>query len=169
MRNWAGPLTIGTFIVTAVTGILLFFHVEVGAVKIAHEWLSLFLVVGAIAHVAVNWKPFVAYFRKPLGLGLIGFCLVLLLLSLAPLHGSGGHGSPVGGMISAMESSSVTVVAQVAKREPQAVVEELKARGLRVEGPSQTLGNIASSNGVRVMEIIACVLGQAGPASRSRH
>lgn len=37
LKTWAGPLTIGSFVVIAGTGILMFFHLNVGVVKLAHE------------------------------------------------------------------------------------------------------------------------------------
>ena len=42
-KTWAGPLMIGSFVVMAVTGILMFLHLNIGAMKLAHEWLSCFL------------------------------------------------------------------------------------------------------------------------------
>jgi hypothetical protein len=38
--NWATPLTIGTFTLMAVTGMLMFFHADIGLNKTAHEWLG---------------------------------------------------------------------------------------------------------------------------------
>lgn len=39
-RNWATPLTIGSFLLMAVTGLLMFFHLDTGLNKAAHEWLG---------------------------------------------------------------------------------------------------------------------------------
>ena len=39
-RDWATPLTAGAFIVLAVTGLLMFFHLDRGLNHLAHEWLG---------------------------------------------------------------------------------------------------------------------------------
>lgn len=36
-REWATPLTIGSFLLIAVTGVLMFFHLDSGLNKLAHE------------------------------------------------------------------------------------------------------------------------------------
>lgn len=38
LRKWATPLTIGSFLLMGVTGILMFFHLDIGLNKLAHEW-----------------------------------------------------------------------------------------------------------------------------------
>ena len=38
-REWATPLTIGAFGLMSVTGMLMFFHLDTGFNKLAHEWL----------------------------------------------------------------------------------------------------------------------------------
>ena len=49
MKTWAGPLTIGSFVVVAVTGILMLFHIDGGLAKHPHEVASIVLVIAAIA------------------------------------------------------------------------------------------------------------------------
>ncbi len=159
LKTWAGPLTIGSFVVLTVTGILMFFHLNFGAVKLAHEWLSLVFVAGALAHLAVNWKPLLAYFRKPVGVGIISAILLVGALSLVPF-GGGSHGHPLMAVARALEQSPLTLVAEVAQRSPQTVVEELKAQGLQVQNESQTISEIASENQRQSMEILNRVLGQ---------
>jgi hypothetical protein len=166
LRAWAGPLTIGSFAVVAVTGVLMFFHANVGLTKVAHEWLGWLLVIGAVAHTALNWKPFLAYFRKPAGIAIIGVVLVVGGLSFMPA-GQGGraHGPRAFMAVAgALENSSLEVVAQVAKSTPEQLVDKLKAEGLQVRGKEQTIGQIANENGVRGFEILGMVLSTPGGA-----
>lgn len=37
LKSWATPLVIATFIISAVTGILMFFHQEIGLIKPVYE------------------------------------------------------------------------------------------------------------------------------------
>ena len=39
-RDWATPVTIGSFGLMAITGLLMFFHLDSGLNKTAHEWLA---------------------------------------------------------------------------------------------------------------------------------
>lgn len=40
LRAWVTPITIGSFLLIGVTGLLMFFKVPGGLIVIAHEWLS---------------------------------------------------------------------------------------------------------------------------------
>jgi hypothetical protein len=159
MRTWAGPLTIGSFAVVGATGVLMFFHLNTGLMKLAHEWLGWLMVVGVVAHVAINWRPFVNYFRKPAGIVIIAVLFVLGALSAFAGGGRSGSQHPLMGPFTALEQSSLAVVAQVAKSSPEALLESLRARGMRVRDGEQTIREIASENGVRSMELLGYILG----------
>jgi hypothetical protein len=163
LKVWAGPLTIGSFAVMAGTGVLMFFHLSGGALKLAHEWLGWLMVIGGIAHLAVNWRPLVAYFRKPVSVTIIAVVCMLGLVSRAPLGGFERR-PPFFNVAKALEQSSLSTVAQVAKRSPQATIDELTAKGFQVQSADQTIAEIAAENDRSSMEALACALGDAsGP------
>jgi hypothetical protein len=162
MRAWVGPLTIGSFFVVAVTGILMLVHFNQGIVKPIHEIVSCLFVVFSILHIIVNGKIFLAYFRKPLGMVLIGICIAICVMSMIPIQlgNSGGHGGR-GGMMKASESlqqSSLELAAQVANRDVQAVIDNLKSKGIQVRDDDQTLVEIAKKNSRDPMEVLMMVL-----------
>jgi cytochrome b561 len=64
-REWATPLTIGSFLVIAVTGVLMFFHLDSGLNKLAHEWLAWAMLAAVGLHAAVHFKSFSRYFTRP--------------------------------------------------------------------------------------------------------
>lgn len=167
MRTWAGALTIGSFGVVGITGILMFFHLNSGLSKLAHEWLGWLLVIAVIAHVAVNWRLFVGYFRQPASIAIMTVLLVLGGLSFLAGGSSGGR-HPMMGAMAALEQSSLEVLAQVVKQSPDFLIEDLRAREIRVRDSEQTVREIASENGVRSMEILGCILGNK-QASEGRH
>ena len=79
-RTWATPIVIGSFALMAVTGILMFFHLERGLNKNAHEWVGLILVAGVVAHAFANGSAFKGHvLRSRVAQGII----VALLLVLA--------------------------------------------------------------------------------------
>jgi hypothetical protein len=168
LTTWAGPLTIGSFAVVATTGIMMFFHWNVGLSKLAHEWLGWLLVIGGLAHLAVNWRPFLAYFRRPAGVGIMAVLWVVGALALVPAGGP-SHQHPMMRVSRALEESSLNLVAQVAKRSPQSASDSLTARGIRIASLEQTIAQIASANARPAIEVLACVLGETGkPASERR-
>ena len=90
LRSWATPLVIGSFLVMAGTGVLMFFHLDSGLNKGLHEWAGLVMVGAGFGHIALNWRPFMMYFRRPVARTLIGGGAVILALSFVPLTGTGG-------------------------------------------------------------------------------
>lgn len=155
LRKWATPLTIGSFVVVGITGVLMFFHLDFGLIKPAHEWLSWLLVVGGIAHVIINWKPLVNYLSKPAGKLIIVSVLVLGALSFLPIGGNEGGKGQMMKAVGALEKSPLTLVAQVAKTTPDVLVEKLKAKGLVVRDNDQTIQQIATDNQKKTAEIIS--------------
>lgn len=57
-REWATPVAAGAFLLSAVTGVLIFFHIDSGVNKFVHEWLS-WVLLGAVAlHLVANFGGF---------------------------------------------------------------------------------------------------------------
>jgi len=89
-RDFATSLTVGAFLLMSVTGVLMFFHLDMGLNKTAHEWTGLVLVTAVALHIMVNFVAFKRYFRLWQGRVLIGTFTVLLVSSFV----FGGSGKP---------------------------------------------------------------------------
>ena len=89
-RDFATSLTVGAFLLMSVTGVLMFFHLDMGLNKTAHEWTGLVLVTAVALHIVVNFVAFKRYFRLWQGRALIGAFAVLLVASFI----FGGSGKP---------------------------------------------------------------------------
>ena len=168
LRAWASPLTTATFAVVAGTGMLMFFHLSFGSMHAIHEWLGCLFVVGALAHVVVNWKPLVRHLRSPVGIGILAVVCLLGALSLVPAAGGRRHGPPSSTALTALEQSPLTLVAQVTKRSPEDAVAALESQGIQVRHEAQTITEIASDNGRRSAEILAYITGDAIDSVRGR-
>jgi len=68
-RPWITPVVIGAFFLSAVTGVLMFFHLDSGLNKTAHEWLSWAMVIGVALHLLLNVAAFKRYFTQTTGRG----------------------------------------------------------------------------------------------------
>lgn len=153
MRTWATPLTAGAFALSAATGVMMFFHVDIGLVKPVHEWFSWFLVIGGLFHLAGSWQPFVGYFSKPASKVIMAVFVLWIAVSFFPI-GKRDKGMPPGKMSRILSRSSVAAVAVVAEHTPEEAVKELESKGIRVEAKEQSIQEIAARNNKRGIDIL---------------
>lgn len=153
LRQVATPLTIGAFILSAVTGVLMFFHLDIGLNKTAHEWLSWALVVGVALHLSVNFRAFRGYLKRPVARGLIVGFVILLAASFLPL---GGGGSPVAAVMQGLGRAPVAQVVALAGAESGRVTERLRAAGYRAEA-EQTIADLAGGDRKAQAEILGLI------------
>jgi hypothetical protein len=152
-RKWATPLVIAAFIISAVTGILMFFHTGPGLVKPVHEWLSWALVTAAVLHSAVNWKQFLGYFRRMPGMGIVSAGAIVMLFTLL-YPGGARSGNPAMKITKALGSASLETVAGVAKLSPEAAIEKLQKHGISVSGTDMSISRIAVQNGKKDITVL---------------
>ena len=55
-KEYLSPFLAVTFIVVAVTGLLLFFGIHARWIGVVHEWVSVLLVCAGIIHLILNWR-----------------------------------------------------------------------------------------------------------------
>ncbi|WP_449257659.1 DUF4405 domain-containing protein [Chlorobium limicola] len=156
MRSWATPLAIGSFIILAVTGILMFFKIEGGYIKPVHEWLSWLMVAGVVLHTVANWKIFVGYFSKIPAVSIISAGLVVTALAVfMPASQEGGN--PKAKMMKAIQSARLETVAELAGKESGDVVTALAEKGIAVDDPGMSIREIAKLNDKEAMEVLGLV------------
>ncbi len=151
-RNLATPLTAGAFLLSAVTGVLIFFHLDVGLNKAAHEWLSWALLTGVVLHLVSNYKGFKRYFSSRLGLGLMGtFVLVLALSFVIPK----AKREPLAAVYGrALAQVPLSTLALVARRSPQELRNILLAEGLQASSDEQTLEELAGPDKGKGLQLL---------------
>jgi len=156
-KSWATPLAVGAFTISAVTGLLIFFDLEIGLVEPVHKWLSWLLVSGVTLHVVSNWKQLTGYFSKKPALGIIGAALIVTIVSVLPIFGEREE-NPGKIAAYALASSSLETVAQVVKTTPAVLVEQLAKKGIVVHDSSATVEQIADSNKKHPKEVLGEIL-----------
>lgn len=130
-----------------ISGILMFFHLNVGLSKLVHEWAGWVMVTAVAAHVILNWRAFGIYFNRPLGKGIMATCAVVLAVSLVPVSGGGGGGggSPVRPVMMAIGQTDVDTVIALSGLPLEEGLERLKTAGIPAEQgmamPALTSGN----------------------------
>ena len=146
LRSWATPLVVGSFLLMGATGVAMFFHVETSLMKGLHEWAGWALLAGAGAHLWLNRRALVAYFRRPLAVGIMALGAVGLVAGFLPLAPEGGPGAAVEAVLGAVGQAPVTELARLSGQEVDAVVAALAAAGLSGAGPDSTVSDLAGGD-----------------------
>jgi hypothetical protein len=156
MKSWATPLAFGSFIILAVTGLLMFFKIEGGYIKPVHEWLSWLMVAGVALHTIANWKAFLSYFSKIPAVSIISIGVIVTALAVfMPASREGGN--PRIKMMKAIESARLETVAEISGKESGEIVAALKEKGIMVNDPTMTVRQIARTNNKVAMEVLGVV------------
>lgn len=157
-REWATPLTAGAFLLTAVTGILMFFHIDTGFNKTAHEWISWALVLGVGLHMASNFIGFKRYLTARKGQLFIGAFALLLALSFIPVGGSGEP--PFVPPIKTLSAAPLTTIALVAQVTPEQLMERLSSTGLSAQSAEQSVKDLVGNDFRKQLGVLKVLLAQ---------
>ncbi|MBS0347913.1 MAG: DUF4405 domain-containing protein [Proteobacteria bacterium] len=155
-RNWVTPIAGGAFLLSAVTGVLIFFHLDSGLNKLAHEWLSWLLLGGVVLHVVANLAAFKRHYTSRVGAAVMGGFAVLLVLSFVSVGAR--REPPFMASVRALSDTPLTTLALVAGKSPAQVRAVLAAEGLPVATDSQSLGELAGPDMGKRMRLLKKVL-----------
>jgi hypothetical protein len=154
LKSWATPLVIAAFIISGITGILMFFHKDDGLVKPVHEWLSWALVAGGAFHTVVHWNSFKAYFTRNSSIAIIASGAIIALAAIViPMQGRGGN--PAMKIGKALASAPLETVASVAKQTPEQAIEILQKKGIKVLNTQESIAAIATENNKKDIEVLS--------------
>ncbi len=156
INKYATTATTGLFLVSAVSGVALFFHVAPGTFSEMHEWLSMLLLIPVALHLQRNWGAFVGYFRRrSIYLPVLLSLAAGIAFPAASLFGGGA--APVAGMgriVSAMQTATISEAAGIFDVAPQALIDHLAKQGLSVAGPDDKLSDIATRSGQSARDVV---------------
>jgi hypothetical protein len=153
MRAWATPVTIGAFLLMAVTGVLMFFGVRGGLISEVHEWFSWLFLVGAVAHLFVNYRPLILHLRSRWGRVSIAAACLLMVAAVLPTGIQTGHRLHQA-VEQAVVDAPLSTLASLAHVAPQDLESRLKAHGIAAT-MQQSARDLAERNGVDEREVIA--------------
>ena len=159
-RPWITPVVIGAFSLSAVTGVLIFFHLDSGLNKTAHEWLSWAMVVGVTMHVLLNLPAFKRYLSQTTGKVVIGVFALVLVLSFIPAGESEPTFVPP---LKALAKAPITVLAQVAGTSTDELKAKLQAQGLTVTSDQQSVADLVGGDLRKQIGTMGKILPQTKP------
>lgn len=148
-RDWATPLTIGSFLLMAVTGTLMFFHLDTGLNKLAHEWLGWVMVAGGLLHAVANWTAFKRYILSSnAGRAILGLSMLVLAGSFVSMPGAGpGRGmQPQMMAMRAMTQAPIASVAPLTGRTVDQVIAELSKAGIVLPSGEASIASVVGDS-----------------------
>jgi len=146
LHRYGTPLTVGLFLVSAVSGVALFFRWAPQAFHSMHEWLSLVLLAPFAVHMWKNWRPLIGYLRRrtlmiPLALSLV----VAIPFAINGLTAT-RTGSPAFRVVRLMTAAPLTALAPVLKTTPERLQSALQERGFTVASVSDRFDSIVAGS-----------------------
>lgn len=156
-RDVVTPVTIVTFVVSTVTGIMLLGHWNAGLVRVSHEWLSVVFSAIALWHLVKNWRGFTGYLKRNTALAAFAISLVLSVV-VTGMTGTTGSGSVnPGAVFGALSGASLAIAAPALGLTPDGAVAVLKAANIDAD-PDDSLtaiGARARLSGAAVASLLA--------------
>lgn len=161
--RYVTPITTGLFLVSAISGIALFFHWAPGTFHSMHEWLSMVLLVPFVLHMWRNWGAFMNYIkRKTLWIPLV-LCIIVSIPFAWPSAQQGrSGGNPAFQVVHMMTKTSITGIAPVMKSSPDELLKKLQGMGYKATSTDETLDQIATASGEQSLSLLMKLM----PASR---
>lgn len=162
-RPWITPVVIGAFLLSTVTGILMFFHLDSGLNKTSHEWLSWAMVIGVSLHILLNLNAFKRYFTQTPGKLVVGVFALILALSFIPAGGESGGEPGFAPPVRALAQAPISVLAQVAGTSTADLKAKLQVAGLTVTSDQQSVADLVGSDLRKQIGTITPLLNQSKP------
>ncbi|MBV8618764.1 MAG: DUF4405 domain-containing protein [Curvibacter sp.] len=163
-REWATPLTLGAFLLMAATGVLMFFHLDTGLNKTAHQWLGWLMVAAVAAHAFTNWPALKRHFVVGrTAWFLLGLSALVLAGSFAKLPGQGGaRQSPPVLALRAITRAPLQQVAPLAGKPVDQLLAELRQAGIAVRGPDDSLEAVVGASREQQGRAMTVIFGPGG-------
>ncbi|TVO70971.1 DUF4405 domain-containing protein [Sedimenticola selenatireducens] len=159
-RRIITPLAGALALVIGLSGGMLFFHVGEGLVKGLHEWLGMLFVAVMLIHMLSNWSSLSRYFNQ--GVARIGVLTIILATGLflggATLSQQAGPSV----VFKALEEAPVVTLAQLFQVDEDRLMQALNGQGVIMKDNSQTLAEVALSDGLDKRETLQKLLASVG-------
>lgn len=146
IRDTVTPVTVVTFIVSTVTGVMLLVHWNASLVRFSHEWLSMVFSAVALWHLARNWRSFTGYLRRHAALAVFAVSILasVVFTGMTGTPSSGG-GNPRA-VFNALSNATLASAAPAFGMTPDEAVVRLKSANI-VAQPDDTLADIGKRHG----------------------
>lgn len=157
LRLWATPLIVGSMLLMMVSGIFMFFHIDLGYLKPVHEWAGWVLLVATIAHLILNWRAFTTYFKRPVAKAIMGVgALTLAVALIIPVPETSNNGPNA--VFGVLADAPLDRLAEVADKSFEQLQQDLAKAGYSEVQPSDTPADLAGDKGGVRLALLNTVL-----------
>ena len=169
VNRWGSTFIFASFVITSVTGVMLYFHVRAGSTEALHIWIGFLMIAAAFLHIARNWRQFLGYFRKPAFYGaVVATAMIGAWLSFPVMLGTqtaseGGRPNLRSAITisQAVSGASLSDLAPLVHTDANGLMAKLSEMGVAASDPAATLQSVADSAGKSAQELAAALLGGA--------
>jgi len=162
LYRYATPAMTSLFVISLISGVIIFFHIGPVWLHGVHEWLSMVLIVPFVLHMWRNWRPFVNYFKRaamPISLA-VGVAAVAAF-GIVPAGAEGERsGPPQFALAAKLVAATPAAVAPLLGVTPYALVEKLKVAGFAnadATTPMKTMAEAAGKKSADVYTVLNAV------------
>lgn len=157
IKELGTSLTISSFAVISITGVMMYFHILDQLTKHLHETLGLLFVAVALIHIYKNFSATKKYFTNKL---FIISSAVIMLISLGFV--SKGlfqttEQNPKTVIINSLLNTNIENSVNVLGKDYQIVQQELSKNGIKLES-STSINDLAKANGISPFEVVNMIL-----------
>jgi len=153
-RNYITPFIALVFLVVAISGLLMLFHLFDGYTEVVHEILGLVFVIFTIFHITVNWHGLKIHFKKkvffPAAIAVIVISTAFVILQ---------RGNPQVDMliVERIVKAPITDAFRALNVDYNTTSQTLKANGINI-GNSKTIEEIWLQNNVSPEKVIDLIM-----------
>lgn len=151
-RDWFTPLTMGSFFLLSVTGVLMFFHLESGMNKLAHQWLSWLLLVAVVTHVVSNGAAFKRHWTVRRAQWILLVMAILTALTFLP--GPAKKPNPQRLAVKTLESAKLSQVAELKGYSLEEMQGHLRKQGIAVSDHDLTLKEVSAETRIDLQTVL---------------
>lgn len=160
LRRYATPLTIGTFLITGVTGTLWYFHIITNAGRWLHEIIGLAMMAAVVLHLVLNWRAFTTYFKRPMAIAIMAISAVALVGGYALPEAETGGGKPGMAAIKILAAKDLTTLAPLFDATGEELVLRMIEGGHASATPTSTVADLVGTDGSSVLKALETMSGK---------
>jgi hypothetical protein len=162
VHRYATPFITWLFMISLITGIALFIHIGPTAFREMHEILSLVLILPFALHLWKNWRPMMAYLKRPAMIVATAVSVAMMVpFFLTEDEGRAG-GPPQFAFAAAVLANPAEKVAPLFGLTEGDLRALLGDAGFDVGDPGQSLHDIAVASGKSDGDLAALLSGLSG-------
>jgi hypothetical protein len=157
IKELGTSLTISSFAVISITGIMMYFHILDKLTKHLHETLGLLFVAVALIHIYKNFSATKKYFTNKIFIASSAVIIVISLGFVSQGLLQTTEQNPKTVIINSLFNTNLETSINVLGKDYTIVQKELSKNGIKVES-SVSINDLAKANGISPFQIVNMIL-----------